>query len=126
LNFQVFTKSIQKPDAECHINDIPWSHFFVKNVDAGALRSLAHHLLTRFPSVVVLTNQCDQKVGAIIAVHPDYLERVKAQEWIKEVVSYLGGKGGGGKPDFAQGGGEDVSKIPDLLLYLASLKREQV
>ena len=35
----------------------------------------------------------------------------KAGEWIKRVAPVLGG-GGGGRPDFAQAGGKDVSKLP--------------
>jgi alanyl-tRNA synthetase len=35
---------------------------------------------------------------------------IKAGEWIKEIAPILGG-GGGGRPDFAQAGGKDASKI---------------
>ena len=36
---------------------------------------------------------------------------VKAGEWIKKIAPILGG-GGGGRPDFAQAGGKDKSKLP--------------
>ncbi len=36
----------------------------------------------------------------------------KAGDWIKKIAPILGG-GGGGRPDFAQAGGKDVSKIPE-------------
>ena len=36
----------------------------------------------------------------------------KAGDWIKRVAPVLGG-GGGGRPDFAQAGGKDVSKLPE-------------
>ncbi len=35
---------------------------------------------------------------------------IKAGAWIKEIAPILGG-GGGGRDDFAQAGGKDVSKI---------------
>jgi alanyl-tRNA synthetase len=35
----------------------------------------------------------------------------KAGDWIKKVAPILGG-GGGGRPDFAQAGGKDKSKLP--------------
>ena len=35
----------------------------------------------------------------------------KAGDWIKNIAPILGG-GGGGRPDFAQAGGKDVSKLP--------------
>ena len=37
---------------------------------------------------------------------------IKAGDWIKAVAPVVGG-GGGGRPDFAQAGGKDVSKIED-------------
>jgi alanyl-tRNA synthetase len=39
---------------------------------------------------------------------------VKAGDWIKHVAPIVGG-GGGGRPDFAQAGGKDVSKIDQAL-----------
>ncbi|MEA3331638.1 MAG: alanine--tRNA ligase [Campylobacterota bacterium] len=36
----------------------------------------------------------------------------KAGDWIKKIAPILGG-GGGGRPDFAQAGGKDVSKLPE-------------
>ncbi|MGD9655887.1 MAG: alanine--tRNA ligase, partial [Sulfuricurvum sp.] len=36
----------------------------------------------------------------------------KAGEWIKNIAPILGG-GGGGRPDFAQAGGKDVTKLPE-------------
>lgn len=37
---------------------------------------------------------------------------VKAGDWIKNIAPIVGG-GGGGRPDFAQAGGKDVSKIDE-------------
>ncbi len=37
---------------------------------------------------------------------------VKAGDWIKAIAPIVGG-GGGGRADFAQAGGKDVSKIPE-------------
>ena len=37
---------------------------------------------------------------------------IKAGSWIKEIAPILGG-GGGGRPDFAQAGGKDASKIDE-------------
>jgi alanyl-tRNA synthetase len=36
----------------------------------------------------------------------------KAGDWIKNIAPLLGG-GGGGRPDFAQAGGKDASKLPE-------------
>ena len=46
---------------------------------------------------------------------------IKAGDWIKAIAPILGG-GGGGRPDFAQAGGKDASKIGEAkekaLVYL--------
>jgi alanyl-tRNA synthetase len=36
----------------------------------------------------------------------------KAGEWIKKIAPILGG-GGGGRPDFAQAGGKDITKLAE-------------
>ena len=40
---------------------------------------------------------------------------------MKKGSEIIGGKGGGGRPDFAQAGGDDVSKIQDAIEKLKSL-----
>ncbi|MCD6433806.1 MAG: alanine--tRNA ligase [Sulfurimonas sp.] len=48
----------------------------------------------------------------------------KAGDWIKKIAPILGG-GGGGRPDFAQAGGKDVSKLPqakeEALKYITEI-----
>ena len=39
---------------------------------------------------------------------------IKAGEWIKEIAPVVGG-GGGGRADFAQAGGKDVSKMAEAM-----------
>ncbi|WP_062133612.1 alanine--tRNA ligase [Demequina aestuarii] len=55
------------------------------------------------PQIVVATNQAARDAG------------VRAGDLVKAASAVLGG-GGGGKPDLAQGGGQDASKIPDALV----------
>jgi alanyl-tRNA synthetase len=57
--------------------------------------------------------------GGAIAIHasvPDGLiaKGLKAGDWVREVATAVGGKGGG-KPDNAQGGGTDVTKVQEAL-----------
>jgi len=35
-------------------------------------------------------------------------------ELVRSVVHLVGGKGGGGRPDFGQGGGNDATKLPEV------------
>jgi alanyl-tRNA synthetase len=47
-------------------------------------------------------------------VTPDLVKRIPAGQIVKQLAPIVGG-GGGGRPDFAEAGGKDPSKIAELL-----------
>ena len=49
------------------------------------------------------------KAAIAVAVTADLVGRFSASELVKQAVIAMGGQGGGGKPDFAQGGAPDGS-----------------
>ncbi len=64
-------------------------------------------------ALLVTTNE--GKVQLAAALTPDLLAKgLHAGNWLKDVAPVVGG-GGGGKPDMAQAGGKDPSKIADAL-----------
>ena len=63
----------------------------------------------------------DEKVGISVGVTKDLTEKFNAVELVKIAASILGGKGGGGRKDFAQAGGIDQNKVEDA--YKAVLKK---
>ena len=71
-------------------------------------------------SIVVLANVLDDKIQFIASVSKDLIGTYKAGNIIKEVATTCGGTGGG-RPDVAQGGGKDPSKID---LAFANLKKQ--
>ena len=46
------------------------------------------------------------------------IDRFDASQEIKNISSILGGKGGGGRKDMAQGGGSDFTQINNCLEYI--------
>jgi alanyl-tRNA synthetase len=71
---------------------------------------------------VMLASAADGKVNFVAAVSDDLIAKgLKAGDWIREVAKVAGG-GGGGRPQMAQAGGKDPSKLPDAL----SVAREYV
>ncbi|MFJ9389470.1 alanine--tRNA ligase [Nocardioides sp. NPDC101246] len=96
----------------------------VPGVGGGDARTLAQDVRSRLgeaPAAVVLVGDADDKVAIVAAVNPAGIARgVKAGDLIKELAPVVGGRGGG-KPDFAQGGGSDVSKIDTALGMVATL-----
>ena len=66
-------------------------------------------------AVFLATAQGDDKVILVAGVSNDLVKKgVKAGDWVKEIAPIVGG-GGGGKPDMAQAGGKDPSKISEAL-----------
>jgi alanyl-tRNA synthetase len=64
---------------------------------------------------VLLVSTAEGKVQLAAGLTPDLVARgLHAGKWLKEVAPVVGG-GGGGRPDLAQAGGKDPSKIPDAL-----------
>jgi alanyl-tRNA synthetase len=87
----------------------------VADLDKDALRNLADSLKAKIKSgVVILASANDGKVQIVVAVTPDLTNRIKAGQVVKEIAPIVGG-GGGGRPDFAEAGGKDPSKIDEML-----------
>ena len=63
----------------------------------------------------------DGKVSVSVGITNDLTKKFDAVELVKIAASILGGKGGGGRPDFAQAGGIDSSKIDNAIEQIKSL-----
>lgn len=84
-------------------------------VEPKALRDTIDQLKNKLgSSVVVLATVADGKIALAAGVTKDLTGQVKAGNLIKELTAKLGGKGGG-RPDFAQGGGTDQAALPAAL-----------
>jgi alanyl-tRNA synthetase len=87
----------------------------VAGLEKAALRVLSDTLRDRLGSgVVVIASENDGKVALVVSVSKDLTSRVKAGSLVKELAPIVGG-GGGGRPDFAEAGGKDASRIDELL-----------
>jgi alanyl-tRNA synthetase len=84
----------------------------VDGLPAKELRPFAETLLKQAePGVVVAIATDEGKASVIVAVSQSLIPKLNAVELVKIAVATLGGQGGGGKPEFAQGGGPDISQI---------------
>ncbi len=81
-----------------------------------ALRGLADELKVKLPeAVLVLGAAIEDKVNFVVVVPKSGIERgLHAGKLVKEVAAICGG-GGGGRPDMAQAGGKDASKLREAL-----------
>jgi alanyl-tRNA synthetase len=87
----------------------------VSGLEKAALRGLSDSLRDRLGSgIVVIASENDGKVALVVSVTKDLTGRIQAGRIVKEIAPIVGG-GGGGRPDFAEAGGKDPSKIDDLI-----------
>ena len=87
----------------------------IDGVDSKALRDAMDKLKDKLKSCVLLLASSDGgKVTLIAGVSSDLTARVKAGDLVNFVAQQVGGKGGG-RPDMAQAGGNDPSKLQEAL-----------
>ncbi len=90
-------------------------------VEAKALRDTIDQLKNKLGSaVVVLATESEGKISLAAGVTQDLVGKIKAGDIVRELTEKLGGKGGG-RPDFAQGGGTDSAALPAALESVKAL-----
>ncbi len=87
----------------------------IDGADAKGLREAMDKLKDKLKSAaIVLASSEGGKVTLIAGVTADLTGKIKAGELVNFVAQQVGGKGGG-RPDMAQAGGTDPSKLPEAL-----------
>ena len=99
----------------------------VEGADAGALRSAVDRLKDRLKSAVVVLASVagPEKVVLVAGVTADQTARIKAGELAGAIAAQLGGKGGG-RPDFAQAGGNNPAALDAVLATVPDLVRARL
>ncbi|MCH6572710.1 MAG: alanine--tRNA ligase [Proteobacteria bacterium] len=93
----------------------------IDGADAKALRDAVDQFKNILGSAVVVLGAADNgKVRLAAGVSKDQLKVLNAGQIIGAVAKAVGGKGGG-RPDFAQAGGNDPSKLDEALASVSSL-----
>jgi alanyl-tRNA synthetase len=97
----------------------------VDGADPKELRNLVDELRAKLGSgLVLLAAPGDDRVTLAAGVTPDLAKRFHAGQLIGAVSAVVGGKGGG-RPDFAQGGGPEVGKVEAAFEKFRELVREK-
>jgi alanyl-tRNA synthetase/REP element-mobilizing transposase RayT len=86
----------------------------VQNGDAKLLGAVVDALKTKFDGPIFLAGAKDGRVALTASVPKGLTSKLQANKIIQEIAPIVGGKGGG-RPDNAQGGGTEPSKIADAL-----------
>jgi alanyl-tRNA synthetase len=87
----------------------------VEGFNSKSLRETVDQLKNKLgSSVVLLASAADDKVNLVAGVSQDLTDKVKAGDLVNMVAEQVGGKGGG-RPDMAMAGGNDVGAVPGAL-----------
>ena len=84
------------------------------DADGEYAMAVSDALKSMFKGVVVLGSSGGGSVALIATVSPEHQARVQAGKIIAAIAPIVGGKGGG-KPDFARGGGKDATRLDAAL-----------
>ena len=101
--------AVAGPEAT-EVNGIRFLAQVLRGVSPKDLRGLVDEHTARLGSgAVLLIADTDGKAAVAAGVTGDLMGRLSAVDLVRAAVEKLGGKGGGGRPDMAQGGGPDAS-----------------
>ncbi|MDR1086904.1 MAG: alanine--tRNA ligase [Endomicrobium sp.] len=98
------------------VNGFNFLSLLLKDLDAKELMTISDQLKEKVKSLVLLlVSKSSQKAAFVVSATPDYVKKgVNADNIAKAFAADIAGSGGG-KPDFAQGGSKDLSKIEESL-----------
>ena len=103
-------------------------NFFVQTFDdlpSKDLRSLVDEHKNRLGSaVILLISGAGGKAAISVGVTSDLVDKVNAVDLVKIAAIELGGKGGGGRPDMAQAGGNDMSNAKKAISLIEKYLKE--
>ena len=71
--------------------------------------------------VVIVFASSEDKVGLAVGITDELIDKYDAVKFAKLGSETIGGKGGGGRKDFAQAGGQDKNKIDEAFEKIKSL-----
>lgn len=96
-------------------------------LDMAALRNMGDNLKNKIGSgLIVLASGKDNKVSFVVMATEDVIKKgIHAGNLIREIAQIAGGSGGG-RPNMAQAGGKDVSKIDEALSNAEEILRKQI
>ena len=108
--------SAKAENADEDVGGVKFSGQVLDGLDPKELRGLLDQAKQRLGSgvaVIVAVNEGKASIAA--AVTEDLVGKVSAVDLVRAGVEALGGKGGGGRPDMAQGGGPDGEKAAEAI-----------
>jgi len=108
--------------ADEEIAGVKFSGQVLQGMDPKALRGLLDEAKKRLGSgVAAIVAVNDGRATVAAGVTDDLIAKVSAVDLVRAAVAAVGGQGGGGRPDMAQGGGPDGEKADEALAAVREL-----
>ena len=90
--------------------------------DPKDLKNFSDEIKQKFlDGIIVLVSKKNDKISLVVSITNSYQEKYDAVELLKKIVVFLGGKGGGGRSDLAQGGAPFSEKFNELKGFILSI-----
>ena len=98
------------------LGDVPFLGRVIDDLDPKELRGLLDEEKQRHGSgVFAIVATRDGRASIAVSVSADLAGKANAVDLVRAGVAALGGQGGGGRPDMAQGGGPDAAKAAEAI-----------
>ena len=121
LKKQIWRNNLKTLTSE-NVGEIKIANYLFDETDAKDLREITNEVKSwhNFSQSQILAffAQKDQKISLCLSLSPDLQNRFDASKLIIPMIAKLDGKGGGGKKDFAMGGGVKIDGVNESLAVL--------
>ena len=114
-------------ESKVDINGVSLVTTKFSGMDMNTLKDVADKLRDKLVSgVVVLANTNEDKVNFVVTATEDVVKKgIHSGNIVKEVATIAGGKGGG-RPNMAQAGAPDITKVDEALNHASEVVKAQV
>jgi len=114
-------------DSKLDVNGVNLVTTKFEGMDMNTLKEVADNLRDKLVSgVVVVANIADDKLNLVATATKDAVDKgVHCGNIVKSIAQVAGGKGGG-RPNMAQAGAPDVSKVDEALNHASEVLKSQV
>ena len=104
------------------VNGIKFVGKLVSGAHPKELKAFVDDIMQNLGSgIVVLCSDKDDKASVVVGVSKDLTAKYNAVDLVRAASAVVGGQGGGGRPDMAQTGGSDASKINDAIAKIKAM-----
>ena len=113
----VSNKTADNPDNYEDIHGIKFVARVLENIPAKELKAFIDEVKAQNPenTVIALFSTTEGKVSVVIGVSENIKDKLPATGLVKTVAPFVGAQGGGGRPDMAQTGGSDDTRLDQAI-----------